>query len=272
MFKATILVDNIAHGGCKAEWGFSVHICYGGRTYLLDTGSTALYLENAKKLGVSIAEVDTAVLSHAHCDHAGGFPSFFRENGRASLFVSPCCQEDCYFKLGPIRKYVGVPRGMLSSNRSRITAAENGTQALAEGVWLIQHLPAGLEAIGKRAHMYRKAEGCIVPDDFSHEQSLVFETDKGLVVLNSCSHAGLDSIVRDVQHALPGKPIYMTIGGMHLAAMRPAAVRRIAQTIRTLDIAHVVTGHCTGKRAFAILREELGDTVQQTCVGQVIEV
>ena len=30
------------------------------KKYLLDTGSTGLFLENARKLGIEIAEVDTA--------------------------------------------------------------------------------------------------------------------------------------------------------------------------------------------------------------------
>lgn len=272
MFKATILVDNIAHGGCRAEWGFCVHIRYGGRTYLLDTGSSDLYLANAEKLGIRIGDVDVTVLSHAHYDHSGGYGSFLRENRTAPLVVSPACREDCYFKLGPIRKYVGVPRGLLARGGSRIQPAPNGLYPLAEGVWVVPHLPNGLDEIGRRAHMYRRVEGRIVPDDFSHEQSLVFDTPKGLVVLNSCSHGGLQNIVRDVQHYLPGRPIHMTIGGMHLAGMRPFAVREIARTIDALHIDRVVTGHCTGKRPFAVLREVLGDSVQQTYVGQVIEV
>lgn len=123
MFRATILVDNIPHGECTAEWGFCVQIDYRGRSYLLDTGSSDLYLTNAKKLGVNIADVDTAVLSHAHYDHSGGYASFFRENQKAQLYVSGNCREDCYFKLGPVRKYVGVPRGLMAGYENRIVHA-----------------------------------------------------------------------------------------------------------------------------------------------------
>ena len=272
MFKATILVDNIPHDDCEAEWGFSVQIDYQGHSYLLDTGSSDLYLTNAGKLGVSIADVDAAVLSHAHCDPSGGYDSFFRETQKATLYVSGDCREDCSFKLGLIRKYVGVPRGLMAGHEKRIIHAPHGLHQLADGVWLVPHLPNRLEIIGRQAHMYRRLDGRIVPDDFSHEQSLVFDTPKGLVLLNSCSHGGLPNIVRDVQHYLPGHAIYMTIGGLHLAGMRKSAVRDIAAAIKTLGIEHVVTGHCTGDKAFKVLHEELGDKVQQTFVGQIIEV
>lgn len=272
MFKVTILTDNIAHGECKAEWGFSAHIHYRGRNYLLDTGSSALFAKNAAAVGLRLNDVDAAILSHAHVDHSGGFAAFFQKNVRAQLYVSCNCAEDCYFKLGPIRKYVGVPRGLMAGNFERIVRVPDELYQIAEGVWLVPHVRNRLEDIGKRAHLYRRAGRKIVPDDFSHEQSLVFETEKGLIVLNSCSHGGLDNIARDVRHYLPGKKIYMTIGGLHLAGMRKDAVREIAGKIRALDIERVITGHCTGNKAYAVLREELGDRVTQTYTGMVIEV
>lgn len=272
MFKATILSDNIPFGDCAAEWGFCAHIDYEGRKYLLDTGSSDLYLKNAKKLGLSIADVDSAVLSHAHCDHSGGYGSFFRENGKAQLYISGACGEDCFFKLGPIRKYIGVPRGLMNARADRVTRVPNELYPIANGVWLVPHLPTDLERVSRKARLYRRVGGRLLPDDFSHEQSLVFETEEGLVVLNSCSHAGLDNIVRDVRHYLPGRSIYMTIGGLHLAGMRRSAVREVAAMIKKQDIARVVTGHCTGSKAFAVLKEELGNRVQQIYVGQTIEV
>lgn len=42
-------------------------------------------------------------------------------------------------------------------------------------------------------------------DDFHHEQSLVFDTDDGLVILNSCSHGGIDNIVKEVKATFEGK-------------------------------------------------------------------
>lgn len=90
------------------------------------------------------------------------------------------------------------------------------------------HLSNGLAEIGRQAHLARKKDGKIVPDDFSHEQSLVFETPKGLVVLNSCSHGGLEHIMEDIEYYLPGKQVYMTIGGLHLSGMRKRKIRQIA--------------------------------------------
>lgn len=50
-----------------------------------------------------------------------------------------------------------------------------------------------------------------LPDDFSHEQSMVLETGRGLVVLNSCCHGGVVNIVKGV---LDQFPRFRSIGSM----------------------------------------------------------
>ena len=270
MLKATVLIDNIAENGFLSEWGFCVWISYKGKNYLLDTGSSDKYLQNAEKLGVKLSDADFAVLSHAHFDHSGGYDSFFAQNEKAKLFLSAACGENCCFKLGPIRRYIGVPKGMLNKHAGRIEAVD-GFCELDEGVWLVPHIKNDLEKIGKKAHMARRENGRFVPDDFNHEQSLVFETDKGLVVFNSCSHGGLQNILKDVEHYLPGKSVYMTVGGLHLKSYGDKEVRRIAELIKSLGIERVITGHCTGDKGFAILKDVLGDSVVQTSVGMSIE-
>ena len=63
--RATVLVDNIGNDTIQGEWGLSFYIEYGDRKLLLDAGASGLFAENAQKLGLSLEEVDYAVLSHA---------------------------------------------------------------------------------------------------------------------------------------------------------------------------------------------------------------
>ncbi len=269
MLSATVLIDNKSDGGYVSEWGFSVYISYKGKNYLLDTGASDKYAKNAAKLGIKLEDVDTAVLSHAHFDHSGGFHSFFSENKKARLYVSANCGENCFRKIGPFYKYIGVPRKMLNSNTDRIEYV-SGFKQLDEGVWLVPHIENGLEKIGGKAKLYRRENGKTAADNFCHEQSLVFETEKGLAVFNSCSHGGLQNILADIEHFLPARRVYMTVGGLHLSKYSDSDVRAIADVIKKLGIGRIVTGHCTGK-AYKVLREELGDAVEQTRSGMKIE-
>ena len=85
MLTITVLVENSDGEGLCGEHGLSLYIEYEGRRYLLDAGATGLFAENAAKLGLSLAEVEAAFLSHAHYDHAGGLPRFFAENAHAKV-------------------------------------------------------------------------------------------------------------------------------------------------------------------------------------------
>lgn len=269
--RATVLTDNIRTKELAGEWGLSIWIEAQGRKLLLDTGASGLFLENAGKLQIPIKEADFAVLSHAHYDHANGMRHFFAENDHAPFYVRDTTAENCYLKKGILKHYIGIPKGILKKYEGRFRTVE-GDCALAEGIYLIPHKTEGLESIGRREHMYRKMKGHhYVADDFSHEQSLVVDTPEGLVILNSCSHGGADNIITEVSHTFPEKKIRALIGGFHLFNKSEVEIRDLAERIRSTGISRVYTGHCTGKRAYDILRETLGDQLQQLSVGMVIE-
>jgi 7,8-dihydropterin-6-yl-methyl-4-(beta-D-ribofuranosyl)aminobenzene 5'-phosphate synthase len=109
-------------------------------------------------------------------------------------------------------------------------------------------------------------------DSFDHEQSLVFDTPEGLFVMNSCSHAGADNIVKEVEATFPGKKIYGILGGFHLYRYKDEAVYAFAKRLLELDVQKIYTGHCTGSRAFEILHEVLGERACQMFTGMSIEV
>ena len=279
--RATVLVDNIKGCGLKGEWGLCVYIEYEDKVVLLDTGASDLFVRNAKKLGLDLEKVDFAVLSHAHFDHADGMRPFFEINKKAPFYLQKGTEENCYEKIWLYRKYIGIPRGILREAGERIRFTEGKFQ-ICPGVWLLPHTTPGLEAVGRRNHMYlRSSENGGEetdrggrkwrPDDFSHEQSLVFDTEDGLVIFNSCSHGGADNIINEVKAAYPGEKIKAIIGGFHLFTRREEEVRELARSIRATGIQQVYTGHCTGDRAYAVLSDELGDMIHQLSCGLVIE-
>ena len=138
-------------------------------------------------------------------------------------------------------------------------------------VSLVPHSTPGLEEIAKRVDLYIKENGRLRPDSFAHEQSLVFDTEKGLVIFSSCSHGGADNIIREIEVAFPGKQLYAMLGGFHLYKSSQGEVRALADRIRKTGIRKIYTGHCTGEPAFAILKEELGDCAEQLYTGMEIE-
>lgn len=268
--KITVISDNIGSGELKGEWGLSFFIEYEGKRLLFDTGGSELFLTNAEKLGLDISSVDAAVLSHAHYDHSLGMEAFFEANGHAKFYLSPHAEEDCYSRRRFLGRYIGLPKGILSHYASRILKPE-GIAEILPGAFIVPHSTPGLEKKGKAARMYRRKGflDCRV-DDFSHEQTLVLKTPGGLVVLNSCSHAGADVITEEVRRAFPSERVKAYIGGLHLFRSSDGEVRRVASMIRSSGISELFTGHCTGERAYELLRQELGDHVRLFHCGMEI--
>ena len=276
--RLTALMENKAKEGLACEHGLAVHIGFSGRQYLLDTGASEQFLGNAEQLGIALGQVDAGVLSHSHYDHSGGYPGFFARNSKAKVYIQSAAREACYARVLFLRRYIGIPQGVLDAYADRFVTVEGDAQ-IDPGVWLIGHKTQGLQSKGKRAGMYRQTARGWRPDDFAHEQSLVFETDGGLVLLNSCCHGGADVIVEEVQAALPGRPVRALVGGFHLMGRmgpdslgpKPQEVRRLAQRLLQLGVQQVYTGHCTGNPAFQLLQEELGDRLHYLEAGTVVE-
>lgn len=264
--KLTVLVDNIPNGDIRGEWGLSILVQYGDKRILADVGASGLFAENMQKLGFSAADVDYATLSHAHYDHANGMPRFFRENQKAKFYLRDGIAENCYAKKFIFRKYIGIPRHILTDYADRIELV-SGDYKLCEGVYLIPHKTEGLEEIGKREMMYQKTRDGWKPDNFSHEQSLVLDTDKGLVIINCCSHGGAVNIIKEITNTFPDKHVYALIGGFHLFNKSEEEIQNVANEIEKTGIDFVCTGHCTKDRAYVIMKSILKDKLAQLSVG-----
>ncbi|MCR5563339.1 MAG: MBL fold metallo-hydrolase [Desulfovibrio sp.] len=269
--KMTVLVDNNGTEELPGEWGLSIFIEHGGLRWLLDAGQSDLHLRNAASLGIDLALVDHAVLSHAHYDHADGLRYFLSVNSKANIIVAAGAGERCWKIKGGQWEYIGISKGLLAQVGTRLKRIACIEQ-IEKGVYILPHVTEGLEKKGLAEQMYVRDGEDARPDDFSHEQSLVFETPQGLVVFNSCSHAGADIVVREVMEALPDRPLHALVGGFHLYNKTEEYVRVFARRMEDTGVKSLCTGHCTGETAFEILREEMGSKAVQFRTGFAMEV
>lgn len=269
--KVTVLVDNLGCGELPGEWGLSFFIEYEGKNILLDTGASDLFARNAEALGKDLSAVDFAVLSHAHYDHTDGLDTFLNINSKAPVYLSPKAEANCYS--GPLfrKKYIGLPKDVIAANPERIVRPE-GLTNIDEGVWILPHSTPGLARQGKRNRQYVKKGLRYCPDDFSHEHTLVFETEPGLLLMNSCSHSGPEVIVDEARKAFPGKPVAAFIGGLHLFRLSEAEVAAVADRLEACGLRRLVTGHCTGQPAFDLLKARFGSSLTQFHSGLEIEI
>ncbi len=277
--KVTVLVENSAKEGFGCEHGLSLLVEYKGKKYIVDTGASALFSDNADKLGMDLAEVEAGFLSHAHYDHSGGYEALFARNKTAKIYLQSASKDKYYFKiLGPVKKYIGIPKGLLEENADRFEYVD-GYRDFGNGIYILPHTSKDLYKRGEHAHMYAMREGKTVVDSFDHEQTVVFETGEGLVLFNSCSHGGVENIIEEVKEVFPGKAIKAFFGGFHMmGALGPgtcsfneAQVKEVGEKLRKSSNAVFYSGHCTGEVAFKWLKEVLGDRLVAFSAGMTIE-
>ena len=246
-----ILIENEGCAPYLAEHGLSLCLCHNGKRFLLDAGTSGNFLQNAQLLGCPVEELDTAVLSHGHFDHADGFPALFERNGKIKVYARPAVMQPQYGHNG---RYIGLCDSLLHEYADRFDLSDQ-MREIAPGLWL-------------------------VPDTIDHEQSLVAETEDGLVVMNCCCHAGGDHIVADILQRFPGKKVRALVGGLHLMGpggvstlgKHPDEVRALAHRLTVeLGVEGVYTGHCTGSPAFALLCEAAPGKIHTIHSGDTLE-
>ena len=255
--KITVLIENTTHNELVCEHGLSFYIEHEGKKYLLDSGSSDAFMANAEKLGIDLGDIDRAFLSHGHYDHSGGFKAFHDAYPDVRIMAS----EHIF------RKHCSAKGGMhdigVDENDKEVFSLISGQYDMGKVHFIPHEKPLTHQA--EMQGMYQDG----VYDDLMHEYSLVFETDKGLVLFNSCSHGGVKQIVMEAEEALHQK-VYAYLGGLHLKG-RELSESEISELVEQLrKIPHVYTGHCTGEEAMCLLQGKT-DNIHELYSGQVIE-
>ena len=204
--------------------------------------------------------------SHAHYDHADGMDTFFSLNQEAPFLVREGTRENCFGIKDGVLHYIGIQSGILKQHEARIQYVD-GVYKIADGLWLVPHRKSDYTAIAMRNDLYTVCGQDRRPDDFAHEQSLVVETEKGLVVFSSCSHAGMTNILADISEMLGREDVYAYVGGLHLYKMTDEELDLLCGEIQRTAIEHIFTGHCTGDHAFNYLQGRLGPGIRQFSSG-----
>lgn len=277
--KVTVLIENTSNSELRCEHGLSLLIEFNGKKYLLDTGSSAAFLDNAKMLDISLDDVHACVLSHGHYDHSGGFYSYLNENNAVRVYAMESAI-DSYYSSSCGMHEIGIPKPIIDTHLNRFEFI-NSTHLPDKGVYLIPHSSDDLASIGRKAGLFKKCGNEYLPDDFTHELSLVFDADKGLVIFNSCSHAGIINIINEVSTSLPGKNIYAFIGGLHMdgragekrfCTFSEAEIKAIVNKLKEAGLEFLYTGHCTGNEGFSLLQKYLDDKIIRLTSGMRIEI
>lgn len=275
--RITVLMENTGPSEFKIEHGLSLYIEFNDKKYLLDTGPSDSFFKNAHALSIDLGRVDKAVLSHGHYDHGDGFMVFLNQYKDKVVYGAKNIFDDYYSGSGGSVHYIGLS-SKLKQMKNRFNTISKDTK-IDEKIYLILDDVSNTKEIGVQKKLYKKVDDVLQPDNFDHELSLVFDTPKGLVICNSCSHAGLESIVDNIKKRL-NKPVYAYVGGLHMKSTKnhietssftEEQIQNLCIFIKK-NIQYVLTGHCTGNVSYDLLKKYLKDRIDFLTTGKTIEI
>jgi 7,8-dihydropterin-6-yl-methyl-4-(beta-D-ribofuranosyl)aminobenzene 5'-phosphate synthase len=279
---ATALMPDGTPDALVAEPGFSalVRVEKNGRerTLLFDTGvSPGGVVENVRRLGISLAEIEAIVLSHGHWDHVTGMEGVARALGPRNL---PVLIHPEFWTRRRI-KFPGLdPAELPSTSRAALEGAgfeiveERLPSFLFDASVLITGEVDRTTAFETGFKGHEALRGGWEPDPLIlDDQALAVRVqDRGLLVLSGCGHAGIVNTVRYVQKLTGERKIAGIIGGFHLSGpMFEAIIPPTVAAFDELAPALLVPAHCTGWRAVHQLAARFPDAFVQSAVGTTVE-
>lgn len=281
--RVTVLAENDRLAGrddLVAEFGLALHIeCDGGRI-LFDTGTTGVFVDNARRLDVDLAAVEAAVLSHHHFDHGGGLAAFFEVNDHAPVYLARGAMSRRWFKaFAVVKRPIGIDLALVERRADRFEFVD-GSQEIAPGVFVLTTIGSEHAIPKGNRHLFVGTDRGLVRDDFGHELVLVVHEGDGMVVFSGCSHNGILNMIDAAVARFPGTRIKAVLGGFHLIGIpifntmagSRSEVEAIGRAILERTDGKVFTGHCTGPKAFAVLQRVMGEKLAPFPTGTRVEV
>jgi 7,8-dihydropterin-6-yl-methyl-4-(beta-D-ribofuranosyl)aminobenzene 5'-phosphate synthase len=230
-----IVYDNNAYDPrLETAWGFACYIETGEVKILFDTGGESeILLANMGRLGIAVHEIQTIVLSHIHGDHVGGLFGFLRENSHVNVYVPASFPDDYKSR---VRAY-----------GSNLIEAQ-GALKICEGVMTTGELGSGIR-----------------------EQSLIVNSDRGLIVITGCAHPGIANIVESAVQ-LTGRNVYLVVGGFHLGGATQEEILSVVERLQSLGVTNVAPCHCSGDLARRIFKSSFRDGYVDAGAGTIIRI
>ncbi len=240
--KIRCLIENKETPFLLYEHGLSLLIEYNNKKILFDTGKTNSFLSNAKKLNINLNDIDYVILSHAHYDHSGGVIDFIKEsNYTKNIYVGYGFKDNKYSLENNEYIYKGIPFKLNELNNLVIV---NKELIIDENIALYSDFKENnnFEKIGNKFYILDKE---YKKDLFIDEQVLTINTNKGLILIVGCSHAGICNIIDEVIKRT-NKNIRGIVGGFHLSKESSEYALNVINKLKEYNLEFICPIHCSG--------------------------
>lgn len=261
-----------------AEHGLCLYIEHNSKKILFGSGASALFIENAKRLDISIDDIDALVLPHNHTSVSGGTEVLIKKNPSVSIFLRSDYATDCAEAKGIFRSRTGLSAGFFKSNKLKCVLFTSFSE-VCKDFYVATVKQYEKTHSSDKTYFIRRGRKW-VKDDFSSETFAVCFPGKrkdGFVLLTGCSHSGITNIIKTACE-MWNAPVIAVIGGFNMMggninriSCSADEIKHTATELQKLDIGYIYTCHCTGRKGYEMLKGFLGDQIQYLHTGEELK-
>lgn len=260
--KLSVLVDNntIIDRYFLGEPALSIFIEVDGVRVLFDCGYSDAFLQNARKLGIDLLDLDAVVISHGHVDHTWGLMALMR------LYTEYNFENAAFSRPARTKRpeLIAHPAALESKNLDSLGLGEIGSvfdpgklarhfdlHLSTTPVWISENLVflgeiertndfEAQKPLGQTTHA-----GHQTPDQLLDDSALACKTPQGLVIISGCAHAGICNTIEQAKRVCNDERIVDVIGGFHLLNPDPKQLSGTLDYFSALQPGAVHACHCT---------------------------
>lgn len=243
--KIYVLSDNHAQRKFDGEWGLSFYIEHDNKKILFDFGSSDLFIKNANILGIDVLDADYYILSHGHWDHGDGL-KFMPE-------IKIICHPEIFIKRYSKDRYIGLEYTYEEAMKRFDFVFSREAYKITDDIIFLGEIPRVTEFESKETY-FVKQDGTL--DYVRDDSAIVIKTEKGLVVISGCAHAGICNTIEHAKKVTGVDKIHAVLGGFHLKDGGELTLKTI-EYLKNADIEHIKTSHCTSFPALVQFANDL---------------
>jgi len=275
--KIMVVVDNTVgitdKRPFRGEHGLALLIEHAGKRILFDMGQSEVVLHNLSLLGLPPAELDILAVSHGHYDHTGGLAALLQHGRkRYPLYANAGIFLERHAVSGDKRRYIGIPYGQEQLSSWGIDwRLSDEPQEILPGLWFSGQVPRQTEYELGDTRFVAACAGELHKDCVLDDGSLYYASDRGLVVISGCAHAGLVNTVRHGMFVTGAKKLRGWVGGTHLGPAGKDQQEKTLAALQEFNPDFIMASHCTGFSMLAELQRSFGSRFVPGFVGASVE-
>ena len=257
------------------EHGFACLLQTSAGRWLFDTGSGETLLANLAALDLDPRDLDGIILSHGHYDHCGGLLTLLRKTGPRRVYAHPEIFSTRFWNGQHEQRDISLP---FTRNELEAAGAEfvfiKYFAELAPGIHFSGEIAREAALETGDPHLVRRSDtgDSWTSDPFADDAALAIDTDKGLVILLGCAHAGLINTVEWFRQNLDEPRIHAIVGGTHLGPANDEQFSATVDYLARLEFDRLGVSHCTGQIRSAQLYAKFPNKVFFANVGTTVKI